>query len=78
MCSMETYPFVETEVVLSVEVHYQKCYAFFLNSGSIVSHAIRGKNTIGTVSPGNSSGNGVVSGRVMAMGMITQANEPTL
>jgi len=33
---------------------------------------------MGTVSPGNNSGLGVVNGSVMAMGMITQANDPTL
>jgi len=32
---------------------------------------------MGTVSPGNNSGEGVESGSVMAMGMITQANDPT-
>ena len=47
---------------------------FFLNSGSTVIHAITGKKTIGTVRPGNNSGYGVESGRVIAMGIITQAD----
>ena len=44
----------------------------------MVIQPITGKKTIGTVSPGNNSGLGVVSGSVMAMGMITQAKDPTL
>lgn len=53
-------------------------YLDLLNNGSIVIHAITGKKTMGTVRPGNNSGKGVESGRVIAMGMMTQANEPTL
>lgn len=50
----------------------------FLNSGSIVIQAITGKKTMGTVSPGNNSGKGVDNGSVMAIGIMTQANDPTL
>jgi hypothetical protein len=50
----------------------------FLNNGSIVIQDNAGKKTMGTVSPGNNSGEGVESGSVIAMGMITQANDPTL
>lgn len=52
--------------------------AHFLNNGSTVIQAITGKKIMGTVRPGNNSGNGVVSGSVIAMGMITHAKEPTL
>jgi hypothetical protein len=50
----------------------------FLKSGSIVIQAITGKNTMGTASPGKSSGKGCDKGSVNAMGMMTQANDPTL
>ena len=52
--------------------------SYFLNSGSMVIQAITGKKTMGTVSPGNNSGKGVVRGSVIAIGMIIHANEPTL
>jgi len=50
----------------------------FEKNGSIVIHAITGKNTIGTARPGNSSGNGWLSGSVYEMGIITQAKDPML
>ncbi len=44
----------------------------------MVIHAITGKKTMGTVSPGNNSGKGVVSGSVIASGIIKHANDPIL
>ena len=44
----------------------------------MVIQAITGKKTMGTVNPGNNSGESVESGRVIAMGIITQAKDPTL
>ena len=44
----------------------------------MVIQAMTGKKTIGTVRPGNNSGNGVDKGSVMAMGMMTHAKDPTL
>ena len=37
-----------------------------------------GKKTMGTVSPGNNSGKGVVNGSVIASGITRQANDPML
>ena len=44
----------------------------------MVIQARQGKKTMGMVSPGNNSGNGVVSGKVMVKGMTMQANDPIL
>ena len=46
-----------------------------MKSGFTVNHAKAGKKTIGTANPGNSSGKGMVKGRVIEMGMITHAKE---
>jgi hypothetical protein len=42
----------------------------------MVNQAIGGKKTIGTASPGKSSGFFITSGREIEMGIDTQANEP--
>lgn len=44
----------------------------------MVIQAMQGKKTMGMVSPGNNSGKGVDSGKVMASGITMQANEPIL
>ena len=47
--------------------------AFFLKNGFKVYQAMAGKKTIGTPSPGNNSGDCTFKGKVMDMGMITDA-----
>jgi hypothetical protein len=46
-----------------------------LKMGLIVYHAMAGKNTIGTASPGNSSGYFISSGRLTEIGYITAQKE---
>ena len=46
-----------------------------INNGCTVYHAINGKNTMGTASPGNNSGNSRSSGNETDIGIATAAKE---
>ena len=59
------------KIVLSVNYYF----ADELKMGFNVYQAIAGKNTIGTASPGNNSGNLTFKGNVIEIGIITQAKE---